>query len=476
MFKRDNNYLITLLIVTLLLFSGCTKKEEKVNKQQKLKESQEAFKMLQEGTDVENVMAIIKELTDEKYEGRLACTKGNELAGEYIANYFKEIGLEQMQGIEEYKDYYTQKILSLNDKPLLQVKDKNNNIVKEYDFLEDFNVLPYPNTKVRGEVISELYYVESEEDFSSENDKLKNKILLISEELSNNLISRGNIIGRIDSQIEAKGVIFEIDIDNPNRAVSHFTKSVFSPDYASYKEDGIVVLRCESEDFKELIDFSKGENNQVNINIDYVQKEDKVANIVGIIPGKDKDLKYEYIVFSAHFDHLGNNFNGTYNPGALDNASGVAIIMEIARALKENNIEPDRSILFVAFNGEEEGLVGSKHFMLKYQEELRNSVGINFDMVGHKNDNPIQFYYSEKNELVNDLKEISKDQNIKITEDVGARSDHDSFQKYGIPGVTIIEWENDEYHHYTDTIDKLDKNDFKILLDMIYTYICNEGV
>lgn len=496
MFKKINKYLVTLLITTLVLFSGCTNSEKSksskepqnlkesqnlnesqdLKDEQHLKKSQEVFKTLQEGTDVENVMNIIKELTAEKYEGRLTCTKGNKLAGDYIASYFKKIGLEQMEGIEDYKDYYKQKTIVLFDKPLLQVKDKNNTIIKDFKFLEDFNYLPYPGTKINGEVISEFYYVESVDDFSANNNHMNNKILLIPQSLNIDSSSRQGIVNIMNTAINAKGVIFEIDIDSPEREIKHFTKSVYSPQNESYRNDGIVLLRCESEAFKELVNYSKKEVNNIYISADYAQKVDKVANIAGIIPGKDKELKDEYIVITAHFDHLGKNYNGTYNPGALDNASGVAIIMEIARVLKANNIELERSILFIAFNGEEEGLLGSQHFTQSYAQKLKNSVVINFDMVGHKNDNPIEFYYSNKNELVDDLKEISEDQDIKFIELKGPRSDHNPFQQHGIPAVTIIEWETDEYHYYKDTIDKLDKSDFKIVLNMIYTYLCNEGL
>lgn len=475
MFKK---YLVTLVIGILVLFSGCSSSEKiKTSKElQNLKKPQEVFNTLQEGIDVENVMNIIKELTSEKYEGRLTCTKGNKLAGDYIASYFKEIGLEQMEGIEDYHDYYTQKTIVLNDKPLLQVKDENNNIIKEFEFLEDFNFLPYPGTQINGEVISEFYYVESVDDFSSNNSHMNNKILLIPESLNIDSFSREGIENTMKAAINAKGAIFEVDIDSPNREIKHFTKNVYSPQTAYYKKNGIVLLRCESSAFKELVNYSKSEINNVYINVDYAKKVNKVANIVGVIPGKDIELKDEYILITAHYDHLGKNYNGTYNPGALDNGSGVAIIMEIARALKANNIETEKSILFIAFNGEEEGLWGSKHFAQSYEQQLKDSVVINFDMVGHKNDNPIEFFYSNKNELVDDLKDISEDQEIKFIEVEGTRSDHNPFQQSGIPSVTIIEWEADEYHYYKDTIDKLDKNDFIIVLDMIYTYLCNEGL
>lgn len=471
MYNKFYKTIILILILTLTFISGCTAPE----KTDQSNEPLEVFKLLQQGTDVENVMNIIKELASEKYEGRLTCTEGNRLAGDYIANYFKEIGLESLDEIENYKQYYDQTTIVLNSEPLLQVKDKNNNLIKAFEFIDDFNTLPYAGTKINGEAVSQLYYLENTEDFASDNTELKDKILLIPKNLNIDSHSRAGIIDILNIAKDVSGIIFEEDLDNSSNGIDHFLKSVYSPKYAVYPNDGIVLLRCESSSFKELVNYSRNNNNKLNIKVDYTPKKEKVANIVGLIPGKDNKLKNQYIIISAHYDHLGKNYNGTYNPGALDNCSGVASIMEIARAIKSNNIEPKKSILFIAFNGEEEGLYGSQFFAQSYESRLKDSVVINLDMVGHKNDNPIEFLYSNQNKLLEALKNIAKEQDVNFIEVEGGRSDHTPFQQHGIPSVTIIEWETSEYHHYTDTIDKLDKNDFKYILDIIYTYICEEG-
>jgi Zn-dependent M28 family amino/carboxypeptidase len=107
-------------------------------------------------------------------------------------------------------------------------------------------------------------------------------------------------------------------------------------------------------------------------------------NIVGMMRGSDPKLSQEYVVLSAHVDHLGvgEPINGDriYN-GAMDNAAGVATILDVAATMKESNAKPRRSILFVAFTGEEKGLLGSRYFVANPTVPLRSIVGnLNVDM------------------------------------------------------------------------------------------------
>src|SRR5262249_23644328 len=91
------------------------------------------------------------------------------------------------------------------------------------------------------------------------------------------------------------------------------------------------------------------------------QVEETSQNVAGVRPGTDAKLKDEYVVISAHLDHVGVgtpiNGDGIYN-GAMDNASGVAALMEIAAALQDAGVKTRRSLVFVAVTGEEKGLTG----------------------------------------------------------------------------------------------------------------------
>ena len=88
-------------------------------------------------------------------------------------------------------------------------------------------------------------------------------------------------------------------------------------------------------------------------------------NLAGVLPGSDEKLKNEFVAISAHLDHLGIgepvNGDKIYN-GAMDDASGIASVIEIARAMRESGAKPKRSILFLAVTAEEKGLLGSEYF------------------------------------------------------------------------------------------------------------------
>jgi Zn-dependent M28 family amino/carboxypeptidase len=115
-----------------------------------------------------------------------------------------------------------------------------------------------------------------------------------------------------------------------------------------------------------------------------------MKNVIAVIPGKKPEFARESVVIGAHYDHLGlgasigrSEDKGKIHPGADDNASGVAVLLELARVFKES-LNPDRSIVFVVFTGEEEGRLGSKHYV---EHEKRYPVGqcigmVNLDTIG----------------------------------------------------------------------------------------------
>jgi hypothetical protein len=89
----------------------------------------------------------------------------------------------------------------------------------------------------------------------------------------------------------------------------------------------------------------------------------KSMNVAGLLPGSDPELMNEYLVIGAHLDHVGSQGHHLYFPGANDNASGSAAVLAIAEAFAKNDILPERSVYFVLYTSEEQGMLGSKHFV-----------------------------------------------------------------------------------------------------------------
>jgi len=191
----------------------------------------------------------------------------------------------------------------------------------------------------------------------------------------------------------------------------------------------------------------------------------KMRNVVGILPGRGEHAS-QAIVIGAHYDHLGmgmfgalKEHQGRLHPGADDNASGVAVLMEMASRLP---LVPDmeRTIVFVAFTGEEAGRKGSRWFV---QNERRypasKMVGmINLDTVGRMEKNRLIVLGTasaqEWSAIVRDLSKGQKLEIIETTQDLDA-SDQKSFHEAGVPAVQFFTGANLDYHRPTDTADKI---------------------
>ena len=132
----------------------------------------------------------------------------------------------------------------------------------------------------------------------------------------------------------------------------------------------------------------------ITLNTDLTRREQAAANVIGILEGSDAALKNEVIVIGAHYDHLGHGGAGSLaqkegeiHHGADDNASGVAGVLELARVFAAQKPRPRRSILFAAFSGEEEGLLGSNYYVNHPAVPLANTIAmINMDMIGRMKD------------------------------------------------------------------------------------------
>ena len=183
-------------------------------------------------------------------------------------------------------------------------------------------------------------------------------------------------------------------------------------------------------------------------------------NIVAKLEGSDPTLKDEYVVYSAHWDHLGvgDPVNGDkiYN-GALDNASGVGMVLEIARALKQAQPAARRSFLFLMVTAEEKGLLGSEYYSVNPLYPLaKTAANINVDVInpwGRTKD--ISVVGLGASELDDYLRQAAQEQGRTITPDPEPekgfyyRSDHFNFAKQGVPaldpdqGVSYIDRSDD---------------------------------
>ena len=198
-----------------------------------------------------------------------------------------------------------------------------------------------------------------------------------------------------------------------------------------------------------------------------------LKNVVGILPGSDPALAGEQVVVGAHYDHLGFGWprvhqgdEGKLHPGANSNASGVALLLELARILKKDK-PLKRSIIFIAFTGGEVGYRGSKHFASKgkpvFQDHLEGKnriVGmINLDTIGRLQKNRlIVLGAGSAREWPPMLREVGFQTGLKIAvlPDIVGEGDHLSFIRAGIPAIQFFGGITPDSGQPGDTLDKID--------------------
>lgn len=216
----------------------------------------------------------------------------------------------------------------------------------------------------------------------------------------------------------------------------------------------------------------------------------KVMNVVGLLEGSDPTLKSEYIGIGSHLDHLGRVGDTVYW-GADDDGSGTTAVMQVAKALATNPIKPKRSVLFMAFYGEEMGLLGSRFLSDNCPLPIENMVAeIQLDMVGRdsygaQNGDQRRIDKVEENRdtmrlvgskrISTTLDSIIQEENAAVGfkfkydgEDVYTRSDHFNFARKGIPIAFFFCGFTPDYHAPTDTVEKINFDKIANTAKLVY--------
>ncbi len=224
--------------------------------------------------------------------------------------------------------------------------------------------------------------------------------------------------------------------------------------------------------------YLPGKKMSVEINIESELLH--TQNVMAFLEGSDEQYKHEIVVIGAHYDHVGYGYYGALDRakigqihnGADDNASGISALIEVARAFSES--QPKRSLLFIAFDAEEMGLLGSRHYV-NYQpiKPVENTVAmINLDMVGR---NETELLWVGGGFYGHDIKNIAERANtlvgFELLYNVGLlsfASDQAPFLRREIPALFFFSGMHDDYHQPTDTPDKLNLDKIKRVSQLAY--------
>src|SRR5215471_16259994 len=219
---------------------------------------------------------------------------------------------------------------------------------------------------------------------------------------------------------------------------------------------------------------------QIAVATEIIRTRKTVRNVIGALPGSDPALRNEWVVVGAHYDHLGLGDRNSLAPsqigqihhGADDNASGTAGVMELARLAAKNKQEWKRSVLFIAFAGEELGLFGSSDFVNHPTIPLKDVVAmINMDMIGRlNNDRLFVGGVGTSPQFKPWLEELNKPVHLELDySDSGyGASDHMSFNAKKIPVLFFFSGLHTDYHKPSDTADKINANGAVKVLALVY--------
>lgn len=247
-----------------------------------------------------------------------------------------------------------------------------------------------------------------------------------------------------------------------------------------FAADSLKGRKTGSEDNKKVAAYIKNQFDQMGLNsyYQYIKSDSSRQNVIAILEGNDPLLKNEVIVIGAHYDHLGMIENGStvkiYN-GADDNASGSAAIIEIARQMVVQQGSLKRTIMFVAFDAEEVGLVGSTFFVNDFIKNNTNQkvvLAMSLDMVGYLKQSkklkitgvktlvdPEQYFNQVAFDSKYDL--ILKD----FDNSIFTGSDHGPFLNKNIPAFYVSTGLSSPYHKPEDDADLIDYEGLSTIVD-----------
>ncbi|HMF75598.1 MAG TPA: M20/M25/M40 family metallo-hydrolase [Bryobacteraceae bacterium] len=424
--------------------------------------------------------AHVQYLADDRLEGRLTGTEGYRKAAEYVADRFKQYGLQPAgtQGYFQPVKFDVQRVIAAESKLALKAGAADTSVQLGRDALLSSR-LPQPKT-IEAPLVFAGYGLHiptgNYDDFAGLD--IRGKVIVYVNGGPSNIAGALKASARSGQEfvsfVEGKGALGVITIPNPKSMDIPWPRMALAASQAGMRlanpelqdshgpffsatwnpERAEELLAGSGHSIKELLALADAGKPlphfplKVTLKGTVVTKDEQVEspNIVGILPGADPKLKNEYVVYSAHLDHVGvgEPINGDkiYN-GAMDNASGIASMLEVARTLQEEHVKLKRSILFVAVCAEEKGLLGSRYFAAKPTVPAKAMVAnLNTDMfLPIFPLNYLTVYGADESTLGDDIKSAAAPMDIRLIPDsqpdrnIFIRSDQYNFIRAGVPAI-----------------------------------------
>ena len=439
-----------------------------------VKGQSDLIKYIHEDSKV-RMMSSVQFLSSDELSGRLPGTDGANLAIEYIQDAFEKNNLRPL-----FENGFKQ-CFSI-PRPV-EILFKTNYLFLGNDSLnvgKEFQVSPFSSTK---EIHANTLYVKNGikcsefDDFQSIGfDSLKNQLALVKLRVSKKRKKKAGKEAQIQKRLENIINYGVQDIIFLSRGSKNKLMGSRSPVFRNLKTTGypVNIYSVNSNKWSRKIRKSK---DPITIKTKVSKRSSEGYNVIGMF-----DIGATHsVLIGAHYDHLGKGEflekkkakEKVYN-GADDNASGVSIMLEVLHQLQLNPEIINYNLIFAAFSGEEDGLIGSRHFIKNcpMDPQLITHM-INLDMVGRLNFNDSLIVYatsssSQWDEVLNNDSRVKL--NIKNIPGIFPRSDHASFIEAGIPSIMLHTGIHKDYHTPYDDFQKIDSDGLtKITEFILYT-------
>jgi hypothetical protein len=462
-------------------------------------------------------------LASDELEGRDTPSRGLTVAGRYVASRFAEFGLKPGNKGSWFQDYGLSAVtpgpgagLTI-DGQLIAFNKENGvpfsfsgqgNVEAQLVFAgygitsEDANYDDYKGLDVKGKIVVILRYAPNRKDKTSyfqsrrgyRHQTFQAKFAnAVRHGASGMLLITGPTHGKTDN-ISGKfpqinGLAIDAGSSQRGRARGGNSNRYIPAVHISRKTAKRLFGKRDLTAIQKAIDESKQPGSfdmgrKIGLRVSFGKTVINTRNVIGILPGSDPILKNEYVVIGAHYDHVGvgggDPKDRVFN-GADDNASGTSALIEIARAFGRYQKRPARSIVFIAFSGEEKGLFGSRHYSERPVYPLDKTVAMmNLDMVGRNNSGEVSLFGAKQSKMleriVTQQNKASINYKLDLPAKISGNSDHASFYRKNIPVLFFTTGLHKDYHQLGDHADKIDAvkiRDIARLCFMTATVVAN---
>ncbi len=453
-------------------------------------------------------LADVKYLAGDDLKGRGNGTQELELAADYIAGQFQEAGLEPVQG-DWFQPFHIVVGADLGTENLLVQMEPARKI---YELGEDFTPFSFSGSgELTAPVVFAGYGITAPEyeydDYQGIDAKGKIVIVLRHEpqEEDADSVFRGKDLTR-HSYFQSKAVNARnhgaealLVVNDPVNHSGRRDRLVPFESGGGASDTGIPMMQVRQElanawfeesgqplrQVQESIDadlsnhsFALPEALQLQVRTDVRRRSAEIRNVAGLLPGNDPELRDEILVIGAHYDHLGLGERDSMSPtgrgqihnGADDNASGTAGVIELARILAAEGGNR-RSVLFMAYSGEEMGLLGSAHYVSDPLLPLQNTVAmLNLDMIGRVNNNKLFVGGVGTSPGFRDLVARENERygfSLDYSDQGYDASDHMSFARKQIPVMFFFTGLHRDYHKPSDDWQKVEVAGTARLLELV---------